>query len=199
MLLPPASGLKIVGAEQLPEADRACLRPGELLSDEDGVERRLPSWFYEVPSWEAALDTQLAPHFGLWELIDVDIREAEPARLFPRYVPCAISVLAAHLEMLRAEVGRVVRIAANGGYRSPSHALATTASPHSWATAANIYRIGDDFLDSQETIEKYIEIARRAVPHAWVRPFGDTPGYAFDHLHLDIGFLEVEPRGIPSA
>src|SRR5690606_19464306 len=98
--------------------------------------------------------------------------------LFPRYIPCAISVLAAHLELLRMEVGRVLRIAANGGYRSPTHALATKASPHSWGTAANIYRIGDDFLDTQETIEKYIEVARRVLPHAWVRSYGDTPGHA---------------------
>lgn len=199
MLLPPSIGLRIVGPRQLNRLERSALRPGEMMTDGEGIDRRLPRFFYEIPSWEAALDIKLAPHFGLWELIDVDVREQEAVRLFPRYVPCAIAVLAAHLEVLREEIGRVVRIAANGGYRSPSHSFATKATPHSWGTAANIYRIGDDLLDSRETIEKYIEITQRAVPTAWVRPFGDTPGYAFDHIHIDIGYVEVEPHGIRAA
>lgn len=199
MLLTPSIGLRVVGPRQLNRPEREALRPGETLADDHGIQRRLPRFFYEIPSWEAALDIELAPHFGLWELIDVDVREHDALRHFPRYVPCAIASLAAHLEVLRMEIGRVVRIAANGGYRSPSHRLTTKASPHSWGTAANIYRIGDDLLDSRETIEKYIEIARRVLPTAWIRPFGDTPGDAFDHLHLDLGFFEVEPHGIGSA
>lgn len=199
MLEPPSLGLRIVGPKDLGRSARDHLRPGEHLQDRGGVKRRLPSYFFEIPSWEAALDIKMAPHFGLWELIDVDLREAEAVRLFPRYVPCALGVLAAHLELLRNEVGRVVRIAANGGYRSPSHQFSRVASPHTWATAANIYRVGDDLLNSREKIEKYIEIVRRVMPTAWIRPFGDEPGYAFDHLHIDLGFLQVEPHGIEGA
>ena len=87
---------------------------------------------------------ELTPNFGLWEFIDVDVREAEPLRRFPRYVPCAVTLLARALERFRDHVGTFVHVAANGGYRSPAHALTAHASPHCWGTAANIYRIGDD-------------------------------------------------------
>ena len=162
--------------------------------DRDGVPRRLPSYFYVVPSWEKALSKQLAPNFGLWEFMDVDLREAEEMRHFPRYVPCAVTILAAHLQVLRTEIGRVLRIAANGGYRSPAHRYSVCASPHTWGTAANIYRVGDEMLDSPERIQKYIDIARRVLPGAWIRPYGVRPGYAFDHLHIDLGYLTVEPH-----
>jgi hypothetical protein len=199
MLEAPSIGLRVVGPDDLPKEFRKCLRPGERFADRKGVEHRLPAFFYEIPSWQVAMEVRLAPNFGLWELIDVDVREAEPMRFFPRYVPCAISVLAAHLQLLRAEVGRVVRVAANGGYRSPAHRLSFFASAHVWATAANIYRIGDDWLDSPETIQKYREVARAVVPGAWTRPPGTRPGYAFDHLHVDLGYLSVEPHGLGAA
>ena len=60
--------------------------------------------------------------------LDVDFREAPAARRFPRYVPCAITLLAAQLQILRAEVGTIVRVAANGAYRSPGHTMSTAAS-----------------------------------------------------------------------
>jgi hypothetical protein len=194
MISRPTIDLRLVGPEDLDEPYRSYLRPGQTLLDREGVPRRLPSYFYEIPSWDAALATQLTPNFGLWEFIDVDIREAEAMRLFPRYVPCAITLLAAHLQLLRNEVGRVVRIAANGGYRSPAHQFSAIASPHSWAAAANVYRVGDEWLDSGERVHKYIEIARRVLPGVWTRPYGARPGYAFDHLHVDLGYLCVEPH-----
>jgi hypothetical protein len=194
MMLPPVLGLRIVSAEDVEERVRDCLRPGEVQLDWGGVARRLPSVFYEIPSWDAALDTQLTRNFGLWELIDVDVREAEPMRLFPRYVPCAITVLAAHLQIFRDVVGKVVRVAANGGYRSPAHRLSRVASPHIWASAANIYRVGEEWLETAERIETYMEIARREVVGSWTRPYGLRPGYAFDHLHIDIGYVTVEPH-----
>ena len=133
--------LRVVNGEDLDEEIAAVLRPGALVADEQGRQRRLPRYFYEVPSWEAARETQLTPHFGLWELLDVDFREAEAMRSFPRFVPCAVTLLASVLELFRDRVGSVVRIAANGGYRSPGHALNRTASPHSWAAAANVQRM----------------------------------------------------------
>jgi hypothetical protein len=194
MLERPRIDLRVVAAEELDEGMRACLRPAELIADRRGVQRRLPSYFYEIPTWDAALETQLTPNFGLWELIDVDVREPEPVRSFPRYVPCAITVLAQHLQVLRDAVGRVVRIAANGGYRSPAHAYSEFASPHSWAAAANIYRVGEDLLDSESRIQKYVEIARATLPGSWVRRFGTAAGEAFDHVHIDLGYLTVEPH-----
>jgi hypothetical protein len=193
----PSISLRLVDGRDLKEEVRSVLRPGDLLPDREGRARRLPRYFYEVPSWEAALETQLTPHFGLWEFIDVDVREAEPMRGFPRYVPCAIALLATHLEVFREKVGTVVRIAANGGYRSPGHRLCRIATPHSWGTAANIYRIGDDLMDERERIERYSELARGLLPGVWSRPYGAGEGFAFDHVHLDLGFATVVPHDAP--
>jgi hypothetical protein len=193
MLEPPSLGLPIVSGDELGDGLRACLRPGETIEDAQGVPRRLPMYYYRVPSWKTALSVKLAPNFGLWELIDVDVREAEPMRSFPRYIPCAITVLAAHLQILRNEVGRVIRIAANGGYRSPGHRLSPAASPHLWGSAANIYRIGDELIDSKEKVERYAQIVRSLLPSVRTRPWGQLPGYSFDHLHVDLGYVLVEP------
>lgn len=193
----PSLSLRLVDGRNLKEEVRSLLRPGELMRDPEGRARRLPRYFYEIPSWEVALETQLTPHFGLWELIDVDVREAKAMRGFPRFVPCAIALLATHLEVLREKVGTVVRIAANGGYRSPSHRLCRTATPHCWGTAANIYRIGDDLMDDRERIEKYSELARSLLPGVWARPYGAGEGFAYDHVHLDLGFATVVPHDAP--
>jgi hypothetical protein len=194
----PSLSLRLVDALTLPESVRDALRPGGFMQDTQGRARRLPRYFYEVPSWDTALATELTPHFGLWELLDVDFREAEAMRTFPRYVPCAIVLLASHLEVLREKVGTVVRVAANGGYRSPAHALSTSASTHCWGTAANIYRIGEEMMDSQERIDKYSRLARDVLPGIWSRPYGAGDGFAFDHVHLDLGFATVVPHDAPS-
>ena len=130
----------------------------------------------------------------LWELIGVDVREAPVLRGFPRYVPCALLLLATALEVFRLEVGTYVHIAANGGYRSPGHALSRHASPHCWGTAANIYRIGDTYLDTRAEIEKFATVARRVLPGIWIRPYGSGDGEADDHLHLDLGYTVCDPR-----
>jgi hypothetical protein len=189
--------LEVVDGRALPQRYRSVLRPGEVLLDARGKERTLPRWFYEVPSWELALKTELTPHFALWEFLQVDVREAELMRIFPRYVPCAVTLLAVCLERLREAVGTFVHISANGGYRSPAHALTRHASPHCWATAADIYRIGDDFVADEQTIGRYQEVARAALPGVWTRPFGPPPEFAQDHLHLDFGYVLSEPRDIP--
>lgn len=185
--------LPLVLADDLPREVRQVLRPGQTLQDRSGAARVLPSSFLRVDSWSLALETQLTPHVSLWELIGVDVREAPPARSFPRYVPCALLLLAAALELFRLEVDTYVHVAANGGYRSPGHALSRHASRHCWGTAANIYRIGDTYLDSREEIEKYAAIARRVIPGVWVRPFGTNDGEADDHLHVDIGYTVFDP------
>lgn len=187
--------LPLMHPDDLPHAVRQALRPGETLADRAGVARVLPSSFLRVDSWNQARETVLTPHFSLSELIGVDVREAPIVRSFPRYVPCALLLLAAGLELLRLEVGTYVHVAANGGYRSPGHALSRHASRHCWGTAANIYRIGDTYLDTREEIEKYAAIARRVIPGVWVRPFGREDGEADDHLHLDIGYTVFDPVG----
>jgi hypothetical protein len=185
--------LPLVHAKDLPPGLRQVLRPGEPLLDRSGAARVLPSAFLQVDSWSQAMETALTPHFTLSELIAVDVREAPLARAFPRYVPCALLLLAAGLELFRLEVGTYVHVAANGGYRSPAHGLSRHASRHCWGTAANIYRVGDTFLDSREDIEKYAAIARRVIPGVWVRPYGQGDGEADDHLHIDIGYTVFEP------
>ena len=185
--------LPLVLADDLPAEVRQVLRPGETLRDRAGVARVLPSSFLRVDSWGRARESLLTPHFALWELIGVDVREAPLLRSFPRYVPCTLVLLAAVLELFRLEVGAPVHVAANGGYRSPGHALSRHASRHCWGTAANIFRIGDTCLDSREEIEKYAAIARRVIPGVWVRPFGQQDGEADDHLHVDIGYTVFDP------
>lgn len=191
--LPPA--LKIVDALALDESYRKLLRPGEVLTDREGRAHRLPRFFYEVDTWQTALDVKLTPHFSLWEFVNIDLREAEQIRTFPRYVPCAVVLTAAYLELFRERVGTYVHIAANGGYRSPAHALTTSASTHNWATAANIYRVGSDYMDTKESIERYAQIAASVMPSAWARPFGYSPGFTMDHLHVDLGYVTVVPHG----
>ena len=198
----PGLPLPIVDACTLDESRRALLRPDQPFADRDGRLHRLPRWFYRVDSWQTALGLQVTEHFALSELMMLDVREAQSLRVFPRYVPCAITLLAAHLEVFRQAVGTLVYVAANGGYRSPAHTFSDHASTHCWGTAANVYRIGDDFLDSQERIERYAKVVARVLPAVWTRPYGVVKGFADDHLHLDIGYARLTPRGLddePSA
>ena len=188
------SFLPVVDALRLPLPLRDALRPAATLYDRRGATHRLPQFFYEVGSWDQAMQTQLSPNFGMWEFIQTDVREAEELRGFPRYVPCAVTLLAAALERFRGEVGTFVRIAANGGYRSPSHGVNLGATTHAWGAAANIYMIGDVMLDSRDAIERFAGIARAALPGAWTRPYGTSVGGTTDHLHIDLGYVLVVPR-----
>ena len=179
---------------------RALLRPGEAESDSAGNVHRLPRFFYEIGSWQDAQAIRLAPHFTLAELMLVDCREAELLlRHFPHYVPCAVILLAAFLEDFRREVGAPVFISANGGYRSPAHQIGGAKSIHAWGTAANIYRIGDTFLDDARSIEKYGATASSLSRAILVRPFGSKEGETDDHLHLDLGFVSLTPRECSEA
>lgn len=195
--IPTGIPLRIVDARRLDRAMRDVLQPGGLQSDRHGRAHQLPRYFYEVPSWEMAHSLQLTKHFTLSEFIQNDLHEAAPLRGFPRYVPCAVTLLALALEHFRIAVDSYVHIAANGGYRSPAHALCTLATPHSWGTAVNIYKIGDRLLDDRDTLEHYAEIAVESMPGVYVRPFGKTLGFTDDHLHLDFGYVLMVPRGAP--
>jgi hypothetical protein len=189
-----AAGLRVVDGAALPDRYREALRPGDLVEAGAGRMVQLPRFFFEIESWEAALETRLSPHFHAFEFLDTDLREAEPLSDFPRYLPCAVVAFAAAMDRFRDAVGGPVRIAANGGYRSPAHALSVDTSPHLWGAAADIYRIGDDSMDDLDRIDRYARVAREAVAGVWVRPTGDVPGRSFDHLHLDLGYLTLVPR-----
>jgi len=186
--------LRIVDGFRLPEAYRRALKPGALIVDEEGRARRLPRFFYEVDSWLTAKELELAPSFRLHELIQTDVRETQVLRGFPRYVPCALVLLAGALSIFRDKVGREVHVAANGGYRSPAHQRSRAASTHCWGTAANIYQVGDELLDRQDVIERYADVARQSLPHVYVRGYGHGAGFTDDHLHLDLGYVTVVPR-----
>jgi len=195
--MPDLSDLEVVDGLTLPARERQVLRPGELVRGRDGFTRRLPRWFYRVPSWDVALEVSLTPHFKLWEFLDVDVREHEMLRVDgPRYVPLAVTMLAAALEAFRREVNTYVHISANGGYRSPSHRLSTHASVHCWGVAANLYTVGDDLLDDVKNISRYSDVARAVFPAFEVLPFGSGVGQTDDHLHLDLGYVTVTPHGM---
>ncbi len=188
--------MKIVDGLTLSAGHRALLWPGEMLEVAPGEWHRLPRFFYEIDSWQHAKETRLTPHFALSELITVDCREADLLlHQFPHFVPCAVAVLARFLEDFRERVDGPVCLAVNGGYRSPAHRLSGRPGPHLWATAANIFRIGDTWLDSQKSIERYARIADSLGPDIFVRPYGPSPGETDDHLHMDLGYLLSTPRG----
>jgi hypothetical protein len=192
-----AQGLKVVDAFDLEDELRTILKPGEMVKDAQGRRHRLPRYFYEIPSHEAALATRLTPHFGLNEFVLSDLKEAPRLQQYPRYVPCAIRVLAFYLEQFRTACGASIHIAVNGAYRSPSHKLSQHATPHMWGTAADVYRIGSAILKTKEQIEKYNQIAEDLSDDIMVLPYGhDTGRSADDHVHLDLGFVTLIPREI---
>src|SRR6266436_7679955 len=195
-----AQSLRAVDGLNLPDEYRALLRPGEAESDVQGNVHRLPRFFYEIGSWQEAQELRLAPHFTLAELMLVDCREARLLlSQFPHYAPCAILLLARFLEDFRREVDAPVFISANGGYRSPAHQIGGARSIHAWGTAANIYRVGDTFLNDVRSIGRYGAIAASLSPAAFVRPFGSERGQTDDHLHIDLGFASLSPRECSDA
>lgn len=190
-------GLKVVDAYDLDDELRSILKPGDLIRDADGRRHRLPRYFYEIPSHEVAMTTRLTAHFGLNEFILSDLKEAERLQDYPRYVPCAIRILAFYLEQFRNACGASVHVAVNGGYRSPSHKMAYQASPHLWGTAVDIYRIGSTILRSRESIERFNEIAEDVSDEVNVLPYGHVTGRnADDHVHFDLGYITLVPRAI---
>ncbi len=186
--------LRLVDGRRLERKFRDILLPGGVLCDHAGQARVLPRYFYEIVSWDQASETLLAPHFAVSEFIHTDVREAPALRVFPRYIPCATTLLALALEQFREAVGTYVFVGANGGYCSPRHARIGGASPHCWGTAANIYRVGDTYLDSQETIARFAAIAKEVIPTIWTRPLGPELAKTDDHLHLDLGYVLSVPR-----
>ncbi|HEX4681366.1 MAG TPA: hypothetical protein VH277_01585 [Gemmatimonadaceae bacterium] len=189
--------LIVVDGLRLDKPLRDALQPGRVIYDDIGKPRRLPRYFYEIPSWEHAMNIQLSGNFALWEFIQTDVREAAPLRGFPRYVPCAITLTALCLERFRDATDTFVHIAANGGYRTPKHSLNSNATTHSWGTAVNIYRVGDVYLDDREAIERFAALARQTLPGAWTRPFGSMRGQTDDHLHIDFGYVVSMPHDAP--
>jgi hypothetical protein len=192
--------LQVIDGHTLSQEYWALLHPGETLADAQGRQHRLPRFFYRVESWEQAKTTKLTAHFTLAELMAVDCREADLLfRTFPHYVPCAVSVLARYLEEFRTRVDAPVSISVNGAYRSPAHAMSHVASPHLWGAAADIYRIGENYLDSSKTVERYAQVATTIGQEVHVKPFGHGSGETDDHLHFDLGFLTVGPRDFSEA
>ena len=189
--------LKVVDAFDLDDDLRTLLRPADMVRDEQGRRHRLPRYFYEIASHEEAMSVSLTPHFGINEFILVDLREAQPLQNFPRYVPCAVRVLAFYLEQFRAAAGASVHIAVNGGYRSPAHKISEHATPHMWGTAADIYRIGTSIMKTKELIDRYNDLAEELSDDVTVLPFGHITGKnADDHVHIDLGYITVIPREI---
>jgi hypothetical protein len=190
--------IKVVDAFDLDDELRALLKPGEMLRDEQGRRHRLPRYFYEIPTHEDATQIRLTPHFGINEFILVDLKESPRLQQFPRYVPCAVRMLAFFLEQFRSAAGGSVHIAVNGGYRSPAHKMSFDATPHMWGTAADIYRIGgSNILRTKELIDRFNDVAEELSDDVMVMPHGHETGKSVDdHVHIDLGYLIVIPREI---
>lgn len=183
--------MKAVDGLQLDAEHRAILKPCEPVQFENGSTHHLPRFFLEVASWQEARELRVAPHFTLAELMMVDCREAPlQLRRFPHYVPCAVLLLARALELIRGEAGAPLFVSANGGYRSPSHRLNRATSIHQWATAADVYRVGDTYLGDEKSIERFARVAAGIGEELFVRPCTEGD----DHLHIDIGFATLTPR-----
>lgn len=180
-----------VDGQTLSAEHREAFRPGQAVTDTDGKVRHLPRFFFAIPSWQEAHSLRVASHFALSELITVDSREAELLlATFPHHVPCAILALARYLEDFRREVDAPVFISANGGYRSPAHRLDKSPTLHQWGTAADIYRVGDVYLNDEKSIGRYAAIAASLGAEVYVRPYAEGD----DHLHVDLGYLTLVPR-----
>lgn len=190
------SGLKVIDAHDLPDEVRLLLRPGEMVKDRQGRRHRLPRYFYEIASYDDAKAVKLAPQFRLNEFIRVDLREAERLQQYPRYVPCAVRVLATYLQRIREAIGSTLHISVNGGYRSPAHERNLPASPHMWGTAVDLYRIGGSVLQSEDLIRKYRAAIEDVADEIEVSPYGHEPPQTDDHLHIDLGYLIWIPRQI---
>ncbi len=192
-----AQHIKVVDAFDLDDELRAILKPCEMIRDAEGRRHRLPRYFYEVPSHDAAMEIRLTPHFGLNEFALVDLKEAPRLQAFPRYIPCAVSVLAFFLEQFRAAAGVSVHLSVNGGYRSPSHKMAINASTHMWGTAADIYRVGTQIIKTKELIDRLNDLAKELSDDVMVLPYGHDTGVTVDdHIHIDLGYVTVIPREI---
>lgn len=190
-----SESLKVTDGMRLGAGTRALLRPGERARDRHGRTHRLPRFFLEIGSWEQAKALRVAPHFAYSELMMVDCREADLLlNTFPHYVPCAIRVLAQYLERFRDKVEAPVFVATNGGYRSPAHQRqAQWVGTHCWGCAADIYRVGDVYLDDEKSIEKYRRVAETLGQEVTTKPFGYGDEESDNHLHIDIGYVTLEP------
>ena len=189
--------IKVVDAFDLDDELRSLLKPGEMVRDAQGRRKRLPRYFYEIPTHDAAIQIRLTPHFGINEFILVDLKEAQRLQQFPRYIPCAVRLLAFFLEQFRAVAGASIHIAVNGGYRSPAHKMSINATEHMWGTAADVYRIGPNILKTQELIAKFNDVAEELSDDVTVMKYGHDTGISVDdHVHIDLGYVTVVPREI---
>jgi hypothetical protein len=188
------AGLKVVDAFDLDAQLRGLLRPGSVVRDHRGREHKLPRYFYEISSRDDAVRARLAPNFGLNEFIRVDLKEAPRLQEYPKYIPCAVRLLAFYLQRLRERLGASLHVTVNGGYRSPSHRAAVGATPHMWGTAADLYRIGSAILRERGSIEMASRVAEELSEDLHVKPFGHDAGQTDDHIHLDLGYVTLVPR-----
>src|SRR2546430_13160755 len=132
--------IKVVDAFDLDDELRTLLKPGEMVRDAHGRRHRLPRYFYEVPTHDAAVELRLTPHFGINEFIQVDLKEAPRLQSFPTYIPCAVRLLAFFLEQFRVAAGGSMHVAVNGGYRPPAPKQSSQAPFHIWGAPAAVCR-----------------------------------------------------------
>ena len=100
-------------------------------------------------------------------------------------------LIARYLEDLRRDADGVDRWSARTAVIAPRLIERNEPkSPHCWATAADIYRVGGTYLDNERSISKYADMAQSLGPQVFARPYTEGD----DHLHIDLGFITVTPR-----
>ena len=163
----PNFPLRVVDGLTLPPEYRKALRPGEEWKDATGRAASAAPLLLRDPVVGHSHEDRASPrHFLLWEFIQVDVREAPPLRTFPRYVPCAITLLAVCLERFREAVGNS---GAHLGERGLSVALPSLLEERDAAHLGD----GGQHLSYRRHLPRQPERDRALQPH---RP-ADAAGY----------------------
>ncbi len=173
---------------------RSLLRPGEMVRDAAGTAASPSALLLRSSlATRRRRRSSLTPHFASTSSSSSTSRRRSRLQDYPRYVPCAVRILAFYLERFREAFGASLHIAVNGGYRSPAHKLYAPASlAHVGNRRPTSTAIGTSILNDQESDRAATgKRPRRSADELNVLPYGHDVGKADDHLHFDLGYHDL--------